>query len=353
MSLLSVLAFVVVFGGLVTMHELGHFTIAKLNGVKVIEFSVGFGMPLIKVTRGETQYSLRSIPLGGYVRLAGMDDQESGPRSFNSKPVWRRLSIIAAGAVTNLVLPIPILLLAAVLQSGPVTVLQLTDQSPAMKAGIPLKAEIVQLDDHPVSDRDTLRHIISSGGGKPLKVEYRDPSTGHLVQKTLTPEVIDGAYRIGVGTTPGGGYDLPKLVGTSVAGTYDIIKGTLGGFGAILSGHIPGGLTGSCGPSGPIGIVRATVAAADAGIASLLTFMAFLSVNLGILNLLPLPALDGGRLAFLVVEGVRRKPIDPAKEQRVHYVGLLVLLGFVLFISYNDVIRLGVPFSQLLNQCAG
>ncbi|HEY8740990.1 MAG TPA: site-2 protease family protein, partial [Candidatus Dormibacteraeota bacterium] len=128
---------------------------------------------------------------------------------------------------------------------------------------------------------------------------------------------------------------------------------TLAGFGSILTGHIPGGLGGNCGPSGPVGIVRATAAAASAGLVSLLQFMAFLSINLGILNLLPLPALDGGRLAFLVVEGVRRKPVDPSKEQRVHYAGLLVLLAFVVFISYNDVIRLGIPFSQLLNQCAG
>lgn len=351
--LLVVLAVVVVFGVLVTFHEFGHFVLAKVNGVKVLEFNVGFGNPLFKFRRGETQYAVRSIPLGGYVRLAGMDDQESGPRSFNAKPVWRRLSIIAAGSITNLLLPIPIFFIAGLAhQGGPLTVVSLLDKSPAARAGIPLDAQVTSLNGHPLGSANALRAVIRGSGGKPVTVDYRDPKSGQVVEKTVTPELQQGNYRIGVGTQ-GGGYDLPASLGDSVLEDRDAIAATFGGFVSIFSGHIPGGLGGNCGPSGPVGIVRATAAAAQAGWASLLQFMAFLSVNLGILNLLPLPALDGGRLAFLVIEGVRRKPIDPAKEQRVHYVGLLVLLGFVLFISYNDVIRLGVPFSQLLNQCAG
>jgi regulator of sigma E protease len=351
--LLIFLAVVVVFGVLVTVHEFGHFVVAKLNGVKVMEFNVGFGNPIFKFRRGETQYALRSIPLGGYVRLAGMDDDEAGPRSFNSKPVWRRLTIIAAGSITNLLLPIPIFLIASLAhQGGPLTVVSLLDKSPAAQAGIPLNAQVTSLNGKPVGSANQLRQVIRGSGGQPVTVDYRDPGSGQVIEKVVKPELQQGNYRIGVGTT-GGGYDLLGSLGDAVVADRDAITGTFGGFASIVTGQIPGGLGGNCGPSGPVGIVRATAAAAEAGWVSLLQFMAFLSVNLGILNLLPLPALDGGRLAFLVVEGVRRKPIDPAKEQRVHYVGLLVLLGFVLFISYNDVIRLGVPFSQLLNQCAG
>lgn len=350
---LIALAVVVVFGVLVTLHEFGHFIVAKLNGVKVLEFNVGFGNVLVKWRRGETQYAVRSVPLGGYVRLAGMDDEESGPRSFNGKPVWRRLTIIAAGSITNLLLPIPIFLVATLSQmGGPLTVVSLVQNSPADRAGIPLNAQVTALDHHPVQSANALRATIRGSGGRPIAVEYRDPKSGQAVDRTIKPEIEQGNYRIGVGTT-GGGIDVPGAIGDALSEDKDAIVGTFGGFVTILTGHIPGGLGGPCGPSGPVGIVRATAAAAQAGWVSLLQFMAFLSVNLGILNLLPLPALDGGRLAFLAIEGIRRKPIDPAREQRVHYAGLLVLLGFVIFISYNDLIRLGVPFSQLLNQCAG
>jgi regulator of sigma E protease len=157
-----------------------------------------------------------------------------------------------------------------------------------------------------------------------------------------------------IGVSPGGGaIDPIHGIGDSAVQDWRFITATLGGFVMLVSGAIPGGLGGSCGPSGPIGIVRATAQAASAGWLSLLFFAAFLSVNLGILNLLPLPALDGGRLAFLIIEGVRRRAIDPLKEQRVHYAGMLVLLAFVVFVSYNDIVRLGTPFGSLLNQCGG
>ncbi|MFN2463155.1 MAG: RIP metalloprotease [Candidatus Dormibacteria bacterium] len=351
--LLVALAVALVFGVLVTLHEFGHFLVAKLNGVKVLEFNVGFGQPLVKFGRGETRYAVRSLPLGGYVRLAGMDDGDEGPRSFNRKPVWRRLSIIAAGSLTNLLLPIPIFLIANLsMMGGPLTVVSLQDHSPAAAAGVPLNAQVTALNGRGVESANDLRRVIRGSGGHPVSVRYRDPADGSSVEKTITPQGHGGVYRIGVGTT-GGGYDVPGALGDSVVADREAITATLGGFVTIFTGHVPGGLGGACGPSGPVGIVRATAAAAQAGWISLLQFMAFLSVNLGILNLLPLPALDGGRLAFLAIEGVRRKPVDPAKEQRVHYIGLLVLLAFVVFISYNDLIRLGIPFDKLLNQCSG
>jgi regulator of sigma E protease len=351
--LLVALAVAVVFGVLVALHEFGHFIVAKANGVKVLEFNVGFGNPLAKFRRGETQYAVRSIPLGGYVRLAGMDDEDAGPRSFNGKPVWRRLTIIAAGSLTNLLLPIPIFLVANLSQmGGPLTVVSLQDKSPAAEAGIPLNAQVTDLDGKAVTSANDLRRVIRGSGGRPVTIRYRDPATGDSAEKTVKPQDQQGVYRVGVGTN-GGGYDLPGALGDAFTEDREAISGTFAGFVTILTGHIPGGIGGACGPSGPVGIVRATAAAAQAGWVSLLQFMAFLSVNLGILNLLPLPALDGGRLAFLVIEGIRRKPVDPAREQRVHYIGMLVLLAFVVFISYNDFVRLGIPFSQLLNQCAG
>src|SRR5207302_10776882 len=130
---------------------------------------------------------------------------------------------------------------------------------------------------------------------------------------------------------------LGESVREDVLGARDI----LAGLATIVTGHIPGGITGPCGPTGPVGILRLTAEAAQAGVFQLLDVAAFLSLNLGILNLLPLPALDGGRLAFLVVEGIRRRPIDPSKENRVHYLGLAVLLTLIVLISYKDVTQFG------------
>jgi regulator of sigma E protease len=349
---LVVLAVVLVFGFLVTFHEFGHYLVAKLNGVRVLEFNVGFGPPLLQAAWGETTYGLRAVPLGGYVRLAGMDDGETGPRSFNQKPVWRRLSIIVAGSMANLVLPIAIFFLVYVAQSGgTVTVQQIVKGLPADQAGLQPGQQLIAVDGRPVRSVFDLRDEVNASGGRPVRVRYaaagKPPS-----EVTIKPVRQNGRWLIGV--SPGGGaVDPVRGFGDSVIQDAQFIGGTLAGFYQLFTGGIRGGLGGSCGPSGPIGIVRATAAAASTGWLQLLYFAAFLSVNLGILNLLPLPALDGGRLAFLIVEGIRRRAIDPLKEQRVHYAGLLILLTLVVFISYNDIVRLSTPFDALLSQCGG
>lgn len=352
LNLLVVAAVVLVFGFLVTFHEFGHYLLAKLNGVRVLEFNVGFGAPLIQKTWGETTYGIRSIPLGGYVRLAGMDDGETGPRSFTKKPVWRRLTIIVAGSFANLILPIAIFFVIYMIQSGgPVLVQELVLGAPAQRAGVQVGDQLVAINGHPVNSVYDLRDQVNASGGNPVVLKFGPPRKPAY---NIAIDPIRQGDRWLIGVSPSGGaIDPVHGIGDAAHQDWQFIGATLGGFAMLLSGAIPGGLGGSCGPSGPIGIVRATAEAASAGWLNLLFFAAFLSVNLGILNLLPLPALDGGRLAFLVIEGVRRRPIDPLKEQRVHYAGLIVLLAFVVFVSYNDIVRLGTPFGSLLSQCGG
>ena len=352
MNPLVVLAVVLVFGFLVTFHEFGHYLVAKLNGVRVLEFNVGFGPPLAQATWGETTYGLRVVPLGGYVRLAGMDDGETGPKSFNEKPVWRRLSIIVAGSMANLILPIAIFFVVYALQSGgPVIAQAIVKGYPADRAGLQPGQQLIAVNGRPIRSVFDLRDEVNASHGRPVTLRSAAPGKPPS-EVTLTPVQQNGRWLIGV--SPGGGaIDPVRGLGDSLIQDAQFIGGTLAGFYSLFTGGIRGGLGGSCGPSGPIGIVRATAAAASAGWLSLLYFAAFLSVNLGILNLLPLPALDGGRLAFLIVEGIRRRAIDPLKEQRVHYAGLLVLLTLVVFISYNDIVRLSTPFGALLSQCGG
>lgn len=348
--ILVVLAVVVVFGVLVTVHEMGHLVAAKLSGVKVLEFNVGFGQPLARITRGETTYGIRVIPLGGYVKLAGIDDDEVGPRSFTEKAVWRRILIIAAGPATNLVVPILIFFFVFVGQAGaPVTVKSVTPNFPAAGAGMRPGDHLIAVDGKPVNRIDDFRNTVNGAGGQPVTVNLQSPGEAprNLV---LTPENADGRWVVGI--VPTGSLDIINGAADSLSQWWGQLSAIGAGLLGLVTGHIPGGLAGKCGPSGPVGIVRATGEAAQAGILTLALFTGFLSLNLGILNLLPLPALDGGRIAFLLVEAVRRKPINPLREQRVHYAGLMVLLGLIVLVSFNDILRLGQSFSDLVNSCS-
>jgi regulator of sigma E protease len=349
--LLIVLAVVVVFGMLVTLHEMGHLLMAKLMGIKVLEFNVGFGPALLRVPRGETTYGVRIIPLGGYVKLAGMDDGETGPRSFNAKPVWRRILVIAAGSVTNLLLPFVIFLFAFVGTAGPpLQIKSVSPGFPAEAAGLQPGDKILAVNGQAVGVGDDFRTIVSNSGGQPVMIRLQRGGDSPK-DITVVPRNQDGRWLVGV--VPTGSPDVVEGAKDSVKEWWGQLTAIGTGFYSLVRGQIPGGVAGKCGPSGPVGIVRATGEAAQAGIVPLAVFAGFLSLNLGILNLMPIPALDGGRLFFLVIEAVRRRPINPLREQMVHQAGLVVLLGLILVISFNDIARLGQSFSDLVTSCGG
>jgi len=356
-SLPIVFAVVAVFGLLITVHELGHFILAKLNGVRVLEFNVGFGAPIWRKERGDTAYAVRTIPLGGYVRLAGMDDEEAGPRSFNEKAVWRRVAIIAAGSLTNLLLPVLILFPAISARAGlPVVVRAVAAGKPADRAGLRPGDAILNIDNQPVDRVTDISKYINAAQGRP--VTLRINRAGALEDRTIQPahadprvlclgeKVSNPILLYVICITPQGSWDVFGGVPQTASAYAGMWTSLFRGYGELVAGRIPGGLTGPCGISGPVGIVRQTAAAAQGGPELLAAFAAFLSLNIGILNLLPLPALDGGRLAFLVLEAVRGKPIDPRSEQRVHYIGFMVLITLILLISYHDLSQLGA-------QCQG
>jgi len=356
------IAVVLVFGLLITFHEAGHMFVARWNGVKVLEFNIGFGPPLARWGKGETRYGIRLIPLGGYVRLAGLDDGDATERSFNKKPVWRRITIIVAGAVTNLLLPLVIFFFTFIWISGPgVSIEAVTLGSPAANAGIRPGDNVLSVNGQAPADSVDFRAKLNRAqppaakGAQPvpakLVVKKTDGSTQTLA---ITPELnTDDPKnpRWIIGVIPSGTFSIPDGARVTVQSYGQMYVAIFGGLAQLVSGKIPGGVTGPCGLSGPVGIVRETAAAAAAGLVPLASIAAFISVNLGILNLLPLPALDGGRLLFLVVEAVRGRPIDPEREQRVHYIGLVVLMTLILVITYNDLSRIGTPLSDLASRC--
>jgi regulator of sigma E protease len=337
---------ILIFSGLVIIHESGHFISAKLAGIKVEQFSVGFGPQLIGWQRGETLYAIRIIPLGGFVKLAGMDgSMDAGPRSFNAHPLWQRFIVIVAGSAFNLALPVLIFFgvyttVGAAEVITPIEVSAVDAGTPASSAGLEAGDVIHSVNGHQISRFEELRSRLDAAKDTPVTVVVE--RHGQLLTLTVTPKLDQASGGYILGFHPGIRTFKPGPVdsaGRAVRDTGDSIVGIVGGVYQLATDKRLGGLLGPRGLEGPVGIVKTTARAAQAGPLSLVGVVALLSLSLGLANILPFPALDGGRAAFLVLELIRGRPVDPAREQVVHYVGLALLFGLIGLVTYNDVLR--------------
>jgi regulator of sigma E protease len=337
---------ILIFSLLVIVHESGHFLTAKLSGIKVEQFSIGFGPKLFGVQRGETLYAVRGVPLGGFVKLAGMDgSMEAGPRSFNAHPLWQRFMVIVAGSAFNLILPIFIftgvfMTVGLVSVKTPIEVGAVDPGTPAASAGLRAGDVIRSVNGHAIVQFQDLPDNLNASKGTPVTVTV--DRNGQPLTLVITPRLDQstGGYILGfhpaaVTSKP----SPPEAVWLGVKETGNAIVGIVGGIYQLATNKSLGGLLGPNGLEGPVGIVKTTAKAAQAGVLSVVGVVALLSLSLGLANILPFPALDGGRAAFLVLELVRGRPVDPAREQVVHYVGLALLFGLVGLVTYNDVLR--------------
>ncbi|HZK18146.1 MAG TPA: RIP metalloprotease RseP [Clostridia bacterium] len=334
------LASIFVFGLLIFIHELGHFAIAKRVGIKVHEFSLGFGPNLLGVNKGGTQYSLRLLPLGGFVRMAGMEPGEEGVerhRAFYGKSVLERAAVLFAGPLMNFVLAVILLGLVFMFQGvpSPSTVIdEVMPGTPADRAGILAGDKLIAVDGVVMDSWQEFTVLVNSHPGQLLNIEVE--RTGSNLSFDVAPEKDEtGRGIIGVVTrvqsvklnTP-----AALLAGASYTGQITLLIFTF--IGQMITQQAPVDL------AGPVGIVSEIGSAAKLGIWQLLQLAAFLSINLGILNLLPVPALDGGRLLFLGVEAVRGRPVDPNKENFFHLLGFALLLVLIVVITYSDILNL-------------
>jgi regulator of sigma E protease len=328
------------FSLIVVVHEAGHFLTAKAVGIRVDQFSVGFGPRLVGVTRGETTYAIRALPLGGFVKLAGMDpNDQAGPRGFNAHPLWQRVLVIVAGPALNLVLPV-VLFSAVYVVGSPVQVVSVDNGTPAQAAGLQAQDTIVAVDGHRVEQNSDLRAYVNADGQAQQPVHLQVKRHDQLLTFTISPQKRDSGYVLGVRTSPGvKRLAPPAAISQSVTDTAGLVVGTFQGFYRLATDQSLGGFFGQNGIRGPVGIMKTTADEARGGPVPLTFWIGFLSLSLGLINILPFPALDGGRLAFLIVEGIRGRPVDPVREQMVHYVGLAILFGFIALVTYNDVFR--------------
>ena len=349
----TILSTVVVLGILIFVHELGHFLVAKRMGVIVLRFSLGFGPKIAAVTRGETEYRLSLIPLGGYVKMLGEDSEEEvteeqRERSFQNQAVRKRFAIVLAGPLMNFVLAIVIFTLIYAFAGMPERLPEIgsvNPGSPAEQAGIQAGDKVLSINGTPIRIWDDLPERIEKNGEKPLKMEIsRGEQTlsitvvpavdevknifGEPVKRPLIGVVASEKYSVRkVNPLYAGYYGLEQTWELSKLFFLTVVK--------LIERVVPLHTLG-----GPILIAQMAGQQAQQGLVALINFMALISVNLAVLNLLPIPVLDGGHLLFFTIEAIFRKPLSLKKLEWAQKVGLLVLLTLMVVVFYNDIMRL-------------
>ena len=339
--MLTILACIFVFGILVTVHEFGHFITAKLTGMKVEEFSIGFGPTIYQQQEGETLYSLRMLPLGGYNKIAGMDpdDPEDPERGFNSKPVSSRMLVILAGSLMNIFLPVLIffgLFLAFgmdVPENKPVLG-QIIEGYPAEQSGLKEGDRILSINGKPVHEWLDIRKNIADSGMQPIPFEIQRDQEKLTI--TVTPGVNPetGKPFIGVVSSLKNVRLTPvQAVVASVTATKNIIKNMYASLYHMVTGKTKAEF------SGPVGVAKMAGEVAHKGFDRLMQFTAMLSLNLAIINLLPLPALDGGHFLILLIEAVTGHKLGKTAMQNIQKVGVAMILALTIFATFKDLTR--------------
>lgn len=346
----SIAAAIIGLGLLIVFHEFGHFIVAKLSGVGVLTFSVGFGPKLWVKKAGETEYALSAFPLGGYVKMVGEDPDEQvqladREKSFANKSLLARTAIVFAGPGFNLLLAVLLLMVVFTFYGVPVMSTEVSgveQGSPAERAGITKGDRIVAIDGIPVQEWEDLSQRIKGSGGRPLDLQIRrgEETVNLSVQPTKKEgQTIFGEpkvdYMIGIGSQVSLEKHQPGLaIGRAVVQTYEYSKLTLMAFYKMIVGDVSPRNIG-----GPILIAQMAGQQAQEGVGTFLAFLAVLSINLGILNLLPVPVLDGGHLVFFAVEAVIRKPVSVKYREMAQQVGICLLALLMVYAFYNDILR--------------
>lgn len=333
--LLSILSFILVFCTLVLFHEFGHFAAAKLNGIYVHEFSIGMGPKLLKKQGKETLYTIRAFPIGGFVNMEGEDAKSDHPRSFSSKSPLRKLSVLIAGPFMNFILAMILLFVLFSSLGFPTNTMgEITPNSPAFNAGIETNDTIVAINGVEIKTWDNIiSNISDSDPSAVLKIDL-EKQDGSLKTVSVTPMVDEetGRSLIGIRYLPK--KDISKSAYFAVTNVANISKDIVT---FLVSMPFKGVSDGDV--VGPVGMYKMIGSAAQSGILDLLSLGALISINLGIFNLLPFPALDGGRIVFILIELIRGKPLKEEVEGKIHFIGFAILISLMILLVFKDVLR--------------
>ncbi len=353
---MSIVIAILIFGLIVLLHELGHFTVAKLTGVTVYQFSIGFGPAIFKKQVGETVYAIRCIPLGGYVAMKGEDstvietpaghEPEENPDdtegSFLHAKWWKRFCISAAGSVMNLISALVILLLV-MLPTEAVLVPEITSFMDGFQwsgqDGLQEGDEILKINGFHIFVYSDVVNALELGQGKPYTVVVRRGGEkvtldNLMLTKDIPDENSGGQLKFGL-IFGAEALSVPQRLGTAWNSCLSFVQTAYKSIGMLLSGQVS-----ADNMMGTVGITNELSERVKSSWGDVWYFVAFLSVNLAVVNLLPIPGLDGGKLLFLFIELLRGKPIKPEHEGAVQLVGMLLILGLFVFVTYHDIVNL-------------
>lgn len=341
---MSIVIALLVFSVIILFHEFGHFLLAKLNKITVVEFSLGMGPRLLSFEAGGTRYSWKLLPFGGSCMMLGEDGEEEEEGSFGSKSVWARMSVIAAGPIFNFLLAfIMALFIVGNLGYDVPVLLNVTEGMPAADAGLQAGDRIVKMNGKRIHLYREVQNYSMFHQGETVVFQYeRD---GELHEATVAPELMNGSYKYGIG----GNINYRQktnVLETLEYSAYEVyywIDTTVLSLGLLFKGGVQ--LDDMSGPVGVVDAIGTTYQESrDEGAfyvwMNLLNIAILLSANLGVMNLLPIPALDGGRLIFLIVEAIRRKRVEPELEAKIHFAGLMLLMLLMVVVMFNDVKKL-------------
>jgi len=348
---MQILSAIVLLGVLIFVHELGHFLFAKGLGIPVLKFSLGFGPRIWGFRKGETEYQLAAVPLGGFVKMLGEEpgeelDPADRARAFNNQSVWKRMSVVAAGPIFNILFSALLFTLLIMTGMPALTsqVGEVMEDTPAMAAGIQAGDRIIRIDDQPIERWDELSSLIHDRPGRKLVLEIDRKGTTlvlSVVPETRTvPNLFGEDTEVGlIGITPSDetvtfSLSFPDGLAWAVEETWHWCEITVLAIVKIFQNIVPAKTIG-----GPILIMQMAGKTASLGAQSFIHFMAIISINLGILNLFPIPILDGGHLLFMVIEAVRGKPVNQRVMEMAQKTGLFVILAIMVFALYNDILR--------------
>lgn len=340
---MGIILAIIIFSFIVFFHEFGHFILAKKNGIDVEEFAIGMGPALCSKEYKGTKYAIRLFPIGGYCAMGEDEAATDSPNNFNNKSVWARISVIAAGPIFNFILAFVFaVILTAMVGYDPPVVREVEQGYPAAEAGIQKGDTIVKMGNKKINIYREISIYNQFHQGEDVEITYIHDGKKQTV--TLTPKMDEesGYTRIGI---TGSGNTKANIFTSIQYGVYEVkfwICTTLESLKMLITGQI--GADQLSGPVGIVSVVDNTYQQSKSYglfivIAQMLNIAILLSANLGVMNLLPLPALDGGRLVFLFVEAIRRKRIPPEKEGYVHLVGIALLMVLMVFVMFNDIRR--------------
>lgn len=335
---MRILLAVVLFLLLIVFHEFGHFIVAKKSGIKVNEFAVGMGPLVYSKEKGETTYSFRAIPIGGYCAMEGEDDESSDPRSFDNAPASKRFLTILAGPVANLIIAVLVFTIVGVI-GGVVTttVSDFIEDSPAQAAGIEKGDEILKINGQEIGDFTDISKVVNDfykDKDFDKEITVLAKRNGKDLDFAFKPKVDGENTYIGIipaRRTPG----FFEAIGLGFKETGRNVKMIFTILGRLFTGKLAFGAL-----SGPVGVLKELGNQAQNGLASLLYFLAYISVNLAVFNLLPIPALDGSKLLTSGIEIITGKKINKKLEEKITMVGFFILLGLILVVSIKDIVNL-------------